>query len=258
MVDPPYQKNFEWEKFDYVYWRQWMGQRWWWSIIFGGVYVVLIYFGQHWMKNRSPMKLKKPLLWWNLALAAFSISAFMRTLPEMISILGNNNGFHITVCSRDQMTIAHVFWEWMGTWSKVVELGDTAFVVLRKQPLIFLHWYHHVSVLIYTWFSIDANDPIHRWYMSMNSGIHSLMYSYYALRILGVKIPRKCAICVTTLQIVQMFIGFSLNIYSVYAKRSGWDYVLTPEIAIETKIHLGYASKYASTNTYVHLECLLL
>jgi hypothetical protein len=27
------------------------------------------------------------------------------------------------------------------TMSKLIELGDTAFIVLRKQPLRFLHWY---------------------------------------------------------------------------------------------------------------------
>lgn len=43
------------------------------------------------------------------------------------------------------------FWGTLFSLSKVIELGDTAFIILRKQPLIFLHYYHHATVLIYTW-----------------------------------------------------------------------------------------------------------
>ena len=32
------------------------------------------------------------------------------------------------------------FWSWLFTLSKIPELGDTLFIVLRKQQLIFLHW----------------------------------------------------------------------------------------------------------------------
>lgn len=31
-------------------------------------------------------------------------------------------------------------WAFLFVLSKIVELGDTAFLVLRKRPIIFLHW----------------------------------------------------------------------------------------------------------------------
>ena len=30
--------------------------------------------------------------------------------------------------------------------SKLVEYGDTVFLVLRKRPVTFLHWFHHTTV----------------------------------------------------------------------------------------------------------------
>src|SRR5688572_11853810 len=52
--------------------------------------------------------------------------------------------------------------------SKVPELGDTLFIVLRKQNLIFLHWYHHITVLIFTWYSYWQHISPARWYIVSN------------------------------------------------------------------------------------------
>ena len=49
--------------------------------------------------------------------------------------------------------------------SKLPELGDTLFIVLRKQQLIFLHWYHHITVFIYVWYSYAGHTAPGRWFM---------------------------------------------------------------------------------------------
>ena len=36
-------------------------------------------------------------------------------------------------------------------FSKLPELFDTAFLVLQKKKVIFLHWFHHTTVLLYCW-----------------------------------------------------------------------------------------------------------
>lgn len=100
IVDPIFQKNYEWEKFDYPYWRKWMGSHWHWTVIISVVYVTLIHLGRRWMTNREPLKLRKPLIVWNTALAIFSLFGFYRIAPEMLNVLSQPNGFYHSVCTR--------------------------------------------------------------------------------------------------------------------------------------------------------------
>lgn len=96
--------------------------------------------------------------------------------------------------------------------SKLPELGDTIFIVLRKQPLIFLHWYHHITVLLYSWFSYSEYTASARWYVVMNYCVHSIMYTYYALKAMRYRPPKAISMVITTLQLVQMVIGCAINI----------------------------------------------
>ncbi len=81
------------------------------------------------------------------------------------------------------------FWSYVFTLSKLVELGDTVFIVLRKQPLIFLHWYHHITVLLYCWHGNAEFSATGQVFGIMNFAVHSLMYSYYALKAMRIKVP---------------------------------------------------------------------
>jgi len=217
-----YMFNFE-QEFEHSVVRLWMEDNWqgvctWASI----VYLLLIFGGQSLMANREPFQLRGPLTVWNMLLAVFSIMGAARTLPEFIHTF-STQGFHHSLCvpsfiERDRVS---GFWTWMFVLSKVPELGDTIFIVLRKQRLIFLHWYHHVTVLIYCWYSFSEYTAPARWFVVMNFVVHSLMYTYYAFRALRFRVPRCIAMVITSLQLVQMVVGCLVNTTAYMLKRRG-------------------------------------
>lgn len=136
--------------------------------------------------------------------------------------------------------------------SKAPELVDTVFVVLRKQKLIFLHWYHHATVLIFTWYCYADESSTGRWYSNMNYLVHAIMYSYYALRALGVRIPRQLAMSITISQIAQMIMGTFVTFYAYYAKVSGQSCDISYSrlyagIAIYTSYFLLFAQFFISS-----------
>ena len=95
---------------------------------------------------------------------------------------------------------------WFGL-SKVPELGDTIFIILRKRPLTFLHVYHHCTVLVFSWYVGAESAQIGRWYCTMNFLIHSLMYCYYAFQALKwFKLPMVLSMIITFLQVIPYII----------------------------------------------------
>ncbi|XP_060525991.1 elongation of very long chain fatty acids protein 6-like [Cylas formicarius] len=193
--------------------RTWMQDNWTVGFYLVGLYVLFIFLGQRWMKPKARFELRGPLTAWNMLLALFSIVGACRTVPELIHTL-RYHGIYNTICLRAYIEDDKVsgFWTWLFVLSKVPELGDTVFIVLRKQPLIFLHWYHHATVLLYSWFSYTEYTASARWFVTMNYCVHSLMYGYYALRSMGFKPPRRIAMLITTLQLSQMVMGCYVNL----------------------------------------------
>ncbi|TTC29608.1 Elongation of very long chain fatty acids protein 6 [Bagarius yarrelli] len=88
--------------------------------------------------------------------------------------------------------------------------GDTVFIVLRKQRLIFLHWYHHITVLLYSWYTYRERAAGGCWFITMNYSVHALMYGYYAAKAAGLRLPRPCAMLITALQTLQMAVGLTV------------------------------------------------
>ena len=126
-------------------------------------YVVTIFSGQYFMKKRPPFNPGNFLFLWNLALCLFSTFGFLRMSAEIPPLLRHYKNFECTVCIPQLETGPPALWQVMFTLSKFVEFGDTFLLVARKKPVIFLHWYHHISVLLFTMHVVTRFNPIGRW-----------------------------------------------------------------------------------------------
>ena len=80
------------------------------------------------------------------------------------------------------------------------ELLDTFFIVIHKKKLMFLHWYHHVTVLLYCWHCFSNSPAIGIVFVAMNFGVHALMYGYYFLMAIRMKPSWFNPISITFLQ----------------------------------------------------------
>ncbi|XP_061823371.1 very long chain fatty acid elongase 6-like [Nerophis lumbriciformis] len=204
--------EFEFERrFDPTEVIRWMKDNWGMSFVICALYVALVFGGQHYMRPRPKMNLRTPMAVWSLALAIFSIMGAVRTGFFMLYLI-NNGGIWRSVC--DQIIYdgpVSKFWAYAFMVSKVPELGDTVFIVLRKQRLLFLHWYHHITVLLYSWHSYKDMVAGGGWFMTVNYTVHALMYSYYTARAAGLRVPRALAMVVTIAQLLQMVVGLAVT-----------------------------------------------
>jgi len=209
------------QQFDQDEFLPWMIRKWTISCWCAAAYVVIIFSLQRYMSNKPRYELRGPLVIWSTTLAIFSIIGAFRTVPEVAYVI-RNHGLAYSVCNRSYYYGPTAFWSFAFAISKAYELGDTLFIVLRKQPLIFLHWYHHITVMIYCWYSYVDYTGTGRWFMAMNFVVHAFMYTYYAFRAARIfHIPRFVNISVTCLQIAQMVAGLALVAYAYRIKSSG-------------------------------------
>ena len=183
------------------------------------VYLFGIYAGQKIMQSRDAVNLKWQLFTWNLMLAVFSLIGAARVVHDFCHVLTRYD-VYASVCILGPCNVRG-FWMSAFALSKVVELGDTVFLILRKRPVIFLHWYHHVSVLLFTWTSSAEAASFGRYFMGINFIIHFFMYSYYAVQSLGIRLGKAISMTITTLQIAQMLAGIFVVAYANRMIRQG-------------------------------------
>ncbi|CAD5215273.1 unnamed protein product [Bursaphelenchus xylophilus] len=169
------------------------------------------------MKNKKPYKPRSYLISWNVGLAVFSMMGTIRMASEFFFVLSTRD-FKDSVCLAINPTDISALWACLFVVSKVFELVDTLFLILKKKPVIFLHWYHHAIVLVYCWHSAIMLTAASRWFIMMNYAVHSVMYTYYGLTAYGLRFPKLISMSITTLQTVQMIVGVYISCYVALVK----------------------------------------
>lgn len=208
------------EDLDELHFYRWLRTNWSLSITCSVVYVIVIFGVREFMKRRPPFELRIPLILWNSGLAIFSIFGAYRMNQELLWVL-SKHGLEHSLCKATFCQAPFGLWVVLFAVSKIAELGDTVFIVLRKRPLLFLHWFHHILTLIYVWVTYVERVASGRWFITMNYNVHALMYSYYALRAMNFRIPKKISITLTSLQTMQMVAGLKVNIAVFLLKSRG-------------------------------------
>lgn len=86
-VEPHYEDRylhiFQFEKYDHTVWHDWMHRHWDVSLYASAIYVLLIFLGERVMRDREPFRLRRTLFIWNATLALFSLTGFLRSIPEL-------------------------------------------------------------------------------------------------------------------------------------------------------------------------------
>ena len=212
---------FEWElmKFDRaILFSEWLGDHMWVPLLLSLGYVVVV-FGIQWaMESRPEFDLRLPLAYWSLLLALFSLGGSLRTVPALAKLMWAR-GFHHVACedTRQDWVIDNPagVWTMLFILSKVPELIDTLFIVLRKRKLITLHWYHHITVMCFCWHSWATYCLNGIVYSAFNLSVHAVMYFFYFLAALGYR-PSAFAMYITLIQIAQMVVGCVVTFYVNY------------------------------------------
>ncbi|KAI6224715.1 Elongation of very long chain fatty acids protein [Aphelenchoides besseyi] len=201
------------DRFDEPAAKQWVQDHFYLTLQISLAYIVVVFGTKFLMRNRQPFSLFVPLNTWNFILAVFSIVGTIKLTPEFLTTV-YNQGFEESYCHvRDFTKGNNGYWVWLFIVSKMFELLDTVFLVLRKRPLMFLHWYHHILTMVYAFFSYPLTPGFNRWGIYLNFLVHAFMYSYYFLRSMKIHVPGIIAKFITTLQIWQFVISVGVLLH---------------------------------------------
>ncbi|KEG01816.1 hypothetical protein YYE_03335 [Plasmodium vinckei vinckei] len=173
------------------------------------LYIPLIFIFQKIMKNKKEIEAKYIKILWNISLS------FLSFLGALFIILYDKNVLKYLILEEKEYSAITRAVICIFTLTKVVEYGDTLFLILKKKKLTFLHSYHHLSVVIYCLYSQKELVSHAHYFVFLNLIVHSIMYCYFGCIYIIPKIVYRFRKLITCLQIFQMFIGIFISYYAI-------------------------------------------
>ena len=152
-----------------------------------GSYLLIVVLGPKLMASYTAWNLRLLIIIYNAFLMALSL---YMTIELVLAALENNTNWMCEAVnySNEARPRRMAVVLWLYYFSKVIELVETVFFILRKKnnQVSFLHVYHHASMVL-TWWGVT------RWLAGgisffsplVNCIVHVVMYTYYFLSSLG-------------------------------------------------------------------------
>uniref|UniRef100_A0A672H8A9 Elongation of very long chain fatty acids protein 4 n=1 Tax=Salarias fasciatus TaxID=181472 RepID=A0A672H8A9_SALFA len=171
-------------------------------------YLLFLWLGPKYMKNREPFQLRKTLIVYNFSMVFLNFFIF----KEQFTIPPN------VWTDVDECVAGALWWYFI---SKGIEYLDTVFFILRKKfnQVTFLHVYHHCTMFTLWWIGIKWVAGGQSFFGAhMNALIHVLMYLYYGLASCGPKIQKYLwwKKYLTIIQMIQFHVTIGHTALSLY------------------------------------------
>ncbi len=156
-------------------------------LIITALYVLIVITGPKLMADRKPFHLKHIIVPYNFAMMFLSTYIFHEFL------VGTTVAGYSYTCQKVDYTYNdHAmrinFANWVFFFSKIIELLDTIFFILRKKnsQITFLHVWHHATMAPFWWLVVKYIPNGQPFFIALcNSFVHILMYFYYGMSSIG-------------------------------------------------------------------------
>lgn len=164
-----------------------MGSIWPITILVISYLYFVLKIGPEFMRFRNPINIDRIVMVYNAVQVIFSIYL----LKEAFRLVWSRDDYRlfcIEVSKDPAIANQQIFTVWLFLMSKILDLLDTVFFILRKKQnqVTFLHVYHHTLVIILGWYlsNFYTGGQV-AFFGTINTFVHIIMYSYYFLTILN-------------------------------------------------------------------------